>query len=55
MEEKNHISLFDLSKHIQDLFGGNYKVLSIRNMHGGAQKVVYKVECTHGFTCKFKI
>jgi hypothetical protein len=51
MEEKNHISLFDLSEHIQDLFGGNYKVLSILNMHGGAQKVVYKVECTHGFTC----
>ncbi|WP_277468754.1 MULTISPECIES: phosphotransferase [unclassified Paenibacillus] len=33
------------------VFGSSYLISSVPRMHGGAQKVVYKVDCTNGFSC----
>lgn len=36
---------------MQKVFGTNYLVSSVTKMHGGAQKVVYKIDCSNGFSC----
>jgi hypothetical protein len=46
-----HISSTDLSKYLKSVFEMNYDVKSIHKMHGGAQKVVYKIDCENGFKC----
>ncbi|AIQ58252.1 phosphotransferase [Paenibacillus borealis] len=33
------------------VFGTGYSVAMVTKMHGGAQKVVYKIDCTNGFSC----
>ncbi|WP_342566473.1 phosphotransferase [Paenibacillus sp. FSL R7-0345] len=33
------------------VFGSSYLVSSVSRMQGGAQKVVYKVDCANGFSC----
>ncbi|WP_199620183.1 phosphotransferase [Paenibacillus alkalitolerans] len=33
------------------VFGSGYLVAEVTKMHGGAQKVVYKIDCKNGFTC----
>ncbi|KRE34371.1 phosphotransferase [Paenibacillus sp. Soil522] len=33
------------------VFGTGYLVDSVSKMHGGAQKVVYKIDCSNGFSC----
>ncbi|WP_307606950.1 phosphotransferase [Paenibacillus sp. V4I9] len=33
------------------VFGTGYLVASVSKMHGGAQKVVYKIDCSNGFSC----
>ncbi|QGR00111.1 aminoglycoside phosphotransferase family protein [Paenibacillus psychroresistens] len=33
------------------VFGTGYVVADVRKMQGGAQKVVYKIDCSNGFTC----
>ncbi|QSF47842.1 phosphotransferase [Paenibacillus tianjinensis] len=33
------------------VFGSSCVVSGVSRMHGGAQKVVYKVNCTNGFSC----
>ncbi|WEK56420.1 MAG: phosphotransferase [Candidatus Cohnella colombiensis] len=32
-------------------FGNSYLVANATKMHGGAQKVVYKIDCINGFSC----
>lgn len=51
MFEKFHLSFEDLKHDMKSVFGNGYSVRNITNMHGGAQKVVYKIECENGFTC----
>ena len=36
---------------MQKVFGTSYLVSSVTKMHGGAQKVVYKIDCSNGFSC----
>ncbi|MGG4143708.1 phosphotransferase [Paenibacillus algorifonticola] len=33
------------------VFGTDYVVANVSTMHGGAQKVVYKIDCTNHFSC----
>ncbi|NUU64371.1 phosphotransferase [Paenibacillus agri] len=34
-----------------NVFGAGYLVNNVSKMHGGAQKVVYKIDCSNGFSC----
>ncbi|GBF75085.1 aminoglycoside phosphotransferase [Paenibacillus sp. 598K] len=36
---------------MHDVFGADYVVRHVERMHGGAQKVVYRIICSNGFTC----
>ncbi|WP_163580622.1 phosphotransferase family protein [Gracilibacillus saliphilus] len=36
---------------MEKVFGTSYLVSSVTKIHGGTQKVVYKIECTNGFSC----
>ncbi|CAH1058349.1 hypothetical protein PAECIP111894_04523 [Paenibacillus pseudetheri] len=36
---------------MERVFGTSYLVNRVSRMHGGAQKVVYKMECSNGFSC----
>ncbi|MEK8129235.1 phosphotransferase [Paenibacillus filicis] len=36
---------------MEKVFGTSYLVADITKMHGGAQKAVYKIDCTNGFSC----
>ncbi|WP_051108697.1 aminoglycoside phosphotransferase family protein [Paenibacillus daejeonensis] len=47
----DHLKLSDLEEYLRRVFGSDYKLSTVSNMHGGAQKVVYKVKCTNGFSC----
>lgn len=51
MVQNCHIRFNDLTGYLKDLFGAEYEISRITNMHGGAQKVVYKIECSNGFAC----
>lgn len=51
MKNKCHLNATDLSRYLKDLFGLNAEVSNIRNMNGGAQKVVYQIECMSGLSC----
>ncbi|WP_130616780.1 phosphotransferase [Cohnella abietis] len=33
------------------VFGNSYLIANVTRMHGGAQKVVYKIDCSNGFSC----
>lgn len=35
---------------MQKVFGTSYLVSNVTKMHGGAQKVVYKIDCSNGFS-----
>jgi tRNA A-37 threonylcarbamoyl transferase component Bud32 len=51
MENTYHLEQSDLQKYIAEVLGSDYSVGSVSRMHGGAQKVVYKITCTNGFVC----
>ncbi|ETI68499.1 phosphotransferase [Neobacillus vireti] len=46
-----HIKSLELEKLLKRIFNKEQKVLTVKQLHGGAQKVVYKVACLDGFTC----
>jgi hypothetical protein len=46
-----HLGQTDLQDYIEKVFGTSYEVVNVSKMHGGAQKVVYKVDCSNGFSC----
>lgn len=46
-----HLDKTDLQDYIGRVFGTSYLVARVSRMHGGAQKVVYKIECRNGFSC----
>ncbi|MCR8844286.1 phosphotransferase [Paenibacillus sp. SC116] len=45
-----HLDPKDLQTHVKNIFGTEYVVANIENMHGGAQKAVYKVNCMNQFS-----
>ena len=51
MVMNDHLDLADLQEYLRLVFGSDYKLSSVTNMHGGAQKVVCKVTCTNRFSC----
>lgn len=46
-----HLDQADLQDYIRRVFGTGYIIASVSKMHGGAQKVVYKIDCSNGFSC----
>jgi hypothetical protein len=46
-----HLDSASLQEYVGKVFGTSYLVQNVTKMHGGAQKVVYKVGCTNGFSC----
>ncbi|WP_245237496.1 phosphotransferase [Paenibacillus ihuae] len=51
MDDICHFDQAALQEYIGKVFGNAYLVSSVSKMQGGAQKVVYKVNCTNGFSC----
>lgn len=51
MEWTCHLDEADIQDHIAKVFGTGYVVANVTKMHGGAQKVVYKIDCRNGFAC----
>jgi len=51
MERNCHLELSDLQTYVRNVFGTGYLVMDIVRMYGGAQKVIYKLDCTNGFSC----
>lgn len=50
MEFICHLNKIDLQEYMKNVFGDSYLVADVSRMHGGAQKVVYKIDCTNGFS-----
>ncbi len=46
-----HLEQTDLQEYVKVVLGSGYEVKRVSRLHGGAQKVVYKINCTNGFTC----
>ena len=40
-----------MQDYVGKVFGADYVVANVSKMHGGAQKVVYKIDCTNRFSC----
>ncbi|WP_246354181.1 phosphotransferase family protein [Paenibacillus phytohabitans] len=51
MENYCHLDPAALQAYVEKVFGTSYAVAMVTKMHGGAQKVVYKIDCTNGFSC----
>ena len=52
MEFTCHLNQADLQDYIRTVFGTGYSATRVSKMHGGAQKVVYKIECIETPTAK---
>lgn len=50
MEFNCHLDQTDSQEYMRKIFGTGYSVASVSRMHGGAQKVVYKIDCSNGFS-----
>lgn len=51
MDTTCHMDSADLQDYIKKVFGTDYIVSNDSRMYGGAQKVVYKIDCVNGFSC----
>lgn len=51
MEYNCHLSSNDLQEYVAKVLGTGYGVANVAKMHGGAQKGVYKIDFTNGFSC----
>lgn len=40
-----------MQEYVEKVFGTRYTVVKVSKMEGGAQKVVYKLDCSNGFSC----
>ncbi|WP_328588698.1 MULTISPECIES: phosphotransferase [Bacillaceae] len=40
-----------LQNYMRNVFGESYTIGNIIELHGGAQKTVYKIDCINGFSC----
>ncbi|MNB96342.1 Phosphotransferase enzyme family protein [compost metagenome] len=45
-----HLNPDALQNYVSEVLGSSYTVSGVSRMHGGAQKVVYKIDCTNGFS-----
>lgn len=46
-----HLDETDVQEYVGKVLGTGYTVADVTKMHGGAQKVVYKIHCRNGFAC----
>ncbi|GIP35662.1 aminoglycoside phosphotransferase [Paenibacillus sp. J2TS4] len=46
-----HIAQADLQEYVRKVFGASYVVDTVTKMRGGAQKMVYKIDCSNSFSC----
>lgn len=51
METNCHLDFADLQEYMGKVFGTSHLVRNVTRMQGGAQKVVYKIDCSNGFSC----
>ncbi|WP_339789977.1 phosphotransferase [Paenibacillus sp. FSL R7-0313] len=51
MMSNNHLTREELQDYVYNVFGAGYHITQSARIHGGAQKVIYKIDCTNGFTC----
>jgi hypothetical protein len=51
LESTCHLDPADLQAYMGKVFGTGYLVASVSKMQGGAQKVVYKIDCSNRFSC----
>lgn len=51
LEFQCHLDQTDLQAYVGKILGTGYVVANVSKMHGGAQKVVYKIDCGNGFSC----
>ncbi|MDM5276308.1 phosphotransferase [Paenibacillus silvae] len=51
MKSDLHFSHNELQEYVHSVFGYNYHAAEQTRMQGGAQKVIYKINFTNGFTC----
>lgn len=50
MNVSGHLNPDALQNYVSEVLGSSYTVSGVSRMHGGAQKVVYKIDCTNGFS-----
>jgi len=57
MEPHIHFTHEELQEYVHKVYGTGYLVAGIARIHGGAQKVVYKIDCKMVFLvyCMFGI
>ncbi|MFH0070825.1 aminoglycoside phosphotransferase family protein [Peribacillus sp. NPDC056705] len=51
MTWNGHLPEHELQEYVAKVLGSGYAAADVVRMQGGAQKVVYKIECTNGFAC----
>src|SRR5690606_22537155 len=51
MDDTLLITINDLQSYVKMVFGTGFTVSNVTQMHGGAQKVVYKIDFDNGYTC----
>ncbi|WP_078551972.1 phosphotransferase [Bacillus alkalicellulosilyticus] len=51
MNDNSHIRLVDLQNYVSIVFGSEYKIKEVSKLYGGAQKTVYKIDCSNHFSC----
>ncbi|MGM7724796.1 phosphotransferase [Metabacillus sp. Hm71] len=51
MEVTCHLALDDLQDYVKKVFGSDYLVVRILKINGGAQKVIFKLDFSNGFSC----
>ncbi|WP_339236371.1 aminoglycoside phosphotransferase family protein [Paenibacillus sp. FSL R5-0517] len=51
MMSNNHLTHEELQDYVYNVFGNGYHLTQCARVHGGAQKVIYKMDFKNGFTC----
>lgn len=51
MMSNNHLTHEELQDYVYNVFGTGYHLTQCARVHGGAQKVIYKMDFKNGFTC----
>lgn len=51
MDISCHLDHADLQEYVWNIFGTDYVISNVSKMHGGAQKVVYKIDFNNDFSC----
>lgn len=51
MMSNNHLTHEELQDYVYNVFGTGYHLTQCARVHGGAQKVIYKMDFKNGFIC----